>query len=1060
MVKQRLTSLDVKAAVEEARAAVVGLRLVNVYDLSPKVYLMKFGHGERKAYLIYESGVRLHLTTYSREKPKVPSQFTLKLRKHVRSWRLDGIEQLGTDRVVDMRFGTGEQSYHFVLELYGQGNFFLTDHRYSIMMLLRSQKSEDVRLAVRETYPVAHAKDFTPKSRTDILEALKAAADSDSLRVAMPLSAYGSTLVDHVLATCGLNGAEKKRVWSDDMERIADTVCGVCAAIDPLFTQPMPPGGVTIQFGTPAAAAAAHAMSPEEAAQAFPNPPTDEFWPAGCERFLDRSRIVNFQRYASYSEGVDNCFRATEQDKINTHNEKKEQVVLSKREKFLRDHQRRIDGLVAEQERHQRLGDLIVLNVEDVDNAINLINDVLATGISWDHLGSLVRQRQAEGTHPIANIIHELKLYKNCISLLLSQDCADDEDLEDADLAPVVVDVDIGLSAFANASKYHTQKKTVAKKLEKTVEATDRAAEAASKTGERMAKKVQEKKDITAIRQPLWFEKYQWFLTSQGHLAVSGHDPQQSEILVKRYLEPLDIFINGDQTGCQPFIVKNTSKGNVALPSVEEAGIMCIARTEAWRKQPVSAWWCQGSQVSKRGVAGDHLPVGAFAVRGQKNYMAAMQLQLAVAVLFRSSTPRPTPQCDESSIAYISVSEECATADADAEAAMAQRQHSSTDYESEERVGSNDTDLSSPTRDVAAGFPATGPNRSAQLRHLRRGHGSAKSSASPSGVNSSAPSGAASAAGDSVAESDTTISLTSTRTPVSAAQVKDQRSRSSSAASGSSAAAMAGQSARARNKLQRIKKKYAEQDEEERAQAMAIIGNPISKVHQQLLQDETREGEEESDDDEDLPEGELAASRNRVKFAAPSPDDVVDATEDAMEREHSLINQRQTSFEDDTTRLLEKMRQEMATIFPYLDGKPAEGCDVSDIIVVCAPYASVRHYAVKARISPGTEKKGAAAKALLQAFSDEIARSVPAAAGSAKLLSHDGIVAQLVGPLKPHLAEVSQAKKPTDMSARAKAREKREQAEREAAERMREERRRRLAERAAAAAVHVDPAAA
>ena len=45
--------------------------------------------------MLIESGVRVHLTTYERDKAQVPSNFTLKLRKHVRTRRIEKVEQLG-----------------------------------------------------------------------------------------------------------------------------------------------------------------------------------------------------------------------------------------------------------------------------------------------------------------------------------------------------------------------------------------------------------------------------------------------------------------------------------------------------------------------------------------------------------------------------------------------------------------------------------------------------------------------------------------------------------------------------------------------------------------------------------------------------------------------------------------------------------------------------------------------------------------------------------------------------------------------------------------------------
>ena len=53
-----------------------------------------------------------------KERSEAPSNFTLKLRKHLRTRRLDSVRQLGVDRIVDFTFGSGEACYHLILELY------------------------------------------------------------------------------------------------------------------------------------------------------------------------------------------------------------------------------------------------------------------------------------------------------------------------------------------------------------------------------------------------------------------------------------------------------------------------------------------------------------------------------------------------------------------------------------------------------------------------------------------------------------------------------------------------------------------------------------------------------------------------------------------------------------------------------------------------------------------------------------------------------------------------------------------------------------------------------
>lgn len=75
--------------------------------------------------------------------------------------------------------------------------------------------------------------------------------------------------------------------------------------------------------------------------------------------------------------------------------------------------------------------------------------------ISWPEIESLVKAAQEKGD-PVASTIKNLKLDKNHITLTLKDPYASDhssgEELE-TDLPPMLIDIDLALSAFANARK-------------------------------------------------------------------------------------------------------------------------------------------------------------------------------------------------------------------------------------------------------------------------------------------------------------------------------------------------------------------------------------------------------------------------------------------------------------------------------------------------------------------------------------------------------------------------------------------------------------------------------
>ncbi len=62
--------------------------------------------------------------------------FEIQLRKHLKSRRLESIEQLGIDRIVDLQFGSGEAAYHLIVELYDKVfDIFEIYFRYEFILI-------------------------------------------------------------------------------------------------------------------------------------------------------------------------------------------------------------------------------------------------------------------------------------------------------------------------------------------------------------------------------------------------------------------------------------------------------------------------------------------------------------------------------------------------------------------------------------------------------------------------------------------------------------------------------------------------------------------------------------------------------------------------------------------------------------------------------------------------------------------------------------------------------------------------------------------------------------
>eukprot|EP00756_Hemistasia_phaeocysticola_P060716 Hpha_TRINITY_DN4268_c0_g1::TRINITY_DN4268_c0_g1_i1::g.186598::m.186598 len=444
MGKTRMTAVDLRAAASELSHMLVGSRLQNIYDINPRTYLLKFGGGgrEQKQYVLLEVGTRLHLTTFNYDKPQVPSGFTLKLRKHVRQWRLDSLRQLGVDRVIDFCFGSEDRAYHLLVEFYAKGNLILTDKDYNIIALIRTFSSEDARYAVRARYPLQELQLFRPMTSERLEACLDACAKDEtgqSLKQHITNATdYGPAFVEHCLLRAGLKPNQKKAAAASAARAVATALLENFAEPDAFLKDFPKSQGYLVRKRKPgsapgpAAATAAprakiadssdeeeggKADAPKEQAMARPASPFDDFAPVHFQQH--QKEDLEVATFDTFNAACDVYFSALDQALIEKHNTVAEKQKESKLDKAKRDHQRRLDELLHQQESSEGRARLIIENADLVEQALAIVRGAVAQGVSWAELGRLIREQKRAG-HPIATMIHQLHLDRNRVALLLT----------------------------------------------------------------------------------------------------------------------------------------------------------------------------------------------------------------------------------------------------------------------------------------------------------------------------------------------------------------------------------------------------------------------------------------------------------------------------------------------------------------------------------------------------------------------------------------------------------------------------------------------------------------
>ncbi|MEM4312145.1 MAG: ribosome rescue protein RqcH [Nitrososphaerales archaeon] len=146
--------------------------------------------------------------------------------------------------------------------------------------------------------------------------------------------------------------------------------------------------------------------------------------------------------------------------------------------------------------------------------------------------------------------------------------------------------------------------------------------------------KIQIKKEIKRLRERFWFERFRWFYTSDGLLAIGGRDPHSNSSLIRKYLEPQDIVFHAELHGSPFFILKGGGK-DLYERSLYEVAQATVSFSRAWKNgfSVGDAYWVRPEQVKKAAPSGLYLPKGSFLIEGKKNYIRGIKLQIALGLI-------------------------------------------------------------------------------------------------------------------------------------------------------------------------------------------------------------------------------------------------------------------------------------------------------------------------------------------------------------------------------------------------------------------------------------------
>ncbi|MCI4382891.1 hypothetical protein PGIGA_G00019920 [Pangasianodon gigas] len=1039
-MKSRFNTVDIRAVIAELNVNYVGMRVYNVYDIDNKTYLIRLQKPDSKAVLLIESGIRIHSTDFEWPKNVMPSGFAMKCRKHLKSRRLVHIKQLGVDRIVDIQFGSEEAAYHLIVELYDRGNIILTDHEYTILNLLRfrTAEAEDVKIAVRERYPIENARPSEPLISLERLKDIlsKAQSGEQIKKILNPHLPYGGTLIEHCLIEVGFPGLLKMDCQFNMTEAGPKLMEALQMAESYMEKAANFNGkGYIIQKTEKKPS-----MTPDKPHEELLT--YEEFHPF---LFTQHSKS-SYVEFESFDKAIDEFFSKMESQKIDMKALQQEKQALKKLENVRKDHEQRLEALHQAQEVDRLKGELLEMNLPIVERAIQVVRSALANQVDWAEISLIVKEAQAAGD-PVACAIKELKLQTNHITMLLKNPYIGPEEREEEEEVsedtkegseqpkgkknknkdkgqkgkiqknkPILVDVDLGLSAYANSKKYYDHKRNAAKKEQKTVEAAEKAFKSAEKKTKQTLKEVQTVTTIQKARKVFWFEKFLWFISSENYLIIAGRDQQQNEMIVKRYLRPGDIYIHADLHGATSCVIKNPSGELVPPRTLTEAGTMAVCYSAAWDAKVItSAWWVHHNQVSKTAPTGEYLTTGSFMIRGKKNFLPPSYLIMGFGFLFKvdeqcvfrhrgerkvKTLEEDVEDMSSSTAELLEEGEELLGEDSANEGEAEGEDMSEEDdrmeegqdedvlqrVEAEEKMEANEEQsaeiqletlkqeeekkevceqkgekgIDDETKSEEESTDISFPDTTILLTHLQsnRGITSAGFKQEVSTQDNTVLQGKKYMSAKQRRDMKKKQKQGSSEHPEES-ELKKEESQSSATNQSSKSGGTAQPLKRGqKNKLKKIKDKYKDQDEEDRELMMKLLGSAGSNKEEKGKKG--KKGKEEP--------VKLAPQKSAQKPRVPA--NVVKKAEQPG-AEISQAGQYSTEQDDKDPDDLDQetpAAEEYENFLDCLTGQPHPDDVLLFAVPVCAPYTALSNYKHKVKLTPGTQKKGKAARTAVFSF--------------------------------------------------------------------------------------------
>jgi len=596
-LKSEMTSFDIAALVHELNQTFRGARIENIYQINPTTLVFRLHQPNQPTIqLLIEAGKRAHLTSYVLSKPSKPPAFCMALRKHLRNGKITGVQQHEFERVITFKIDTREGTLSLVTELFGDGNIIPVSPQGTILYALTYRRMRDRNILRGESFKHAPPSGKNPLHliRPD-LDEIKSFGQLEIVRALTKLLSIGGLYAEEILLRAKID---------------KNTPCITLTKqqIDEIFTQ-------------------AQTLVSKTAEGKFePSIVIDEKgdWVDVVPFPLKKYAHLTLKPYKSFNEASDEYYskaaiieKVSKTEKEFARERAKLQRTLEEQQKTLEESQRTI-------EQNKRIGDLIYTHLGELQLLAQKITEEKTRDKTWEQISSEIEKEKKSGRIPFLHF-QSLDSKRRVLNVSVEN---------------TTFSTDLTRSIQANAASYYER----AKRAERKLEGAERALQETQTKIRELQEHFEEKTEKVIEEAPpkrkekAWYEKFRWFLSSDGFLVLGGRDATTNEILVKKHTEPNDIVFHADITGA-PFVVIKTEGKTPSEQAIHQAAQLAASYSKAWREMfhAVDVYWVYPDQLSKSPPPGQHLEKGAFIIRGKKNHLRKVPLCVAIGILIKEN---------------------------------------------------------------------------------------------------------------------------------------------------------------------------------------------------------------------------------------------------------------------------------------------------------------------------------------------------------------------------------------------------------------------------------------